>query len=711
MVVGNEAVTTRIEQLLAMRSLEFRRAVVIPQGQFRQFLVAEGPEKEQILRSIFGTGRFLDLENLLDAEQRRLSAETRTAWDERERLVREATGETGGDFHDRLHDLRARAQKLESDLLLSQRLEEDFRGRVGSSAVFQERSNEMQGAREALEALEEREQQLGRERARLDRYGRAAEVQRYLQQYDEARRTLEEAELRLDQAQTAVTQAREAEEHPDAVLGDLESAQRQQSRLQHELERLDRMSREYRALQTAVDQLEEIRDERARLEQAMSGLDEDETDCRQRLEQNLGLRGQGEELRRRSVELRQHVDVARRALKRTRQSEEVEQTWNRMEAYAEKAASRMDELHARSQQLRRELQQLEQALWHGQAGHLAQRLERGEPCPVCGSPVHPSPASPLTGSTPTPRDLEAKRAQMQQAEGFVAKLQREQGEQAVLLARLSERKEMLDSEELDSSTNGPGAPQTSREWEHRAHHLGDELRRTERQLTRLGDLEQEIRRLQVRLGKIESIRHKSQEALHQVELESVQLETIVREKRAHLSSQDESLESFEQLESQQEQVRRTLESTTQSLEAQKLRLSTSTSNLASRMAAFGLAEQLLRQARETAALTRELFEMQLTRAGFGSRQEVQSSLEELAGSAPQVSAAVQAHDGALEAARDRLDRARSRIEESVEHGAPALSDLESLRERIANQLEERAALRVEIEQLEQWTERYHQVVD
>ena len=73
-----------------------------------------------------------------------------------------------------------------------------------------------------------------------------------------------------------------------------------------------------------------------------------------------------------------------------------------------------------------------------QAGVLSRELKEGEPCPVCGSTHHPSPAHFLTGPVPTKEELEKLQAEERKAE----KLSQKASEEAGALTRLLEERQM-----------------------------------------------------------------------------------------------------------------------------------------------------------------------------------------------------------------------------------------------------------------------------
>ena len=74
-ITGIEKVNDEIVTLLGMNYNQFRQIVMIPQGEFREFLLAESKSRETIFRKIFGTYQFQAIQDSLDKESKDLKIE------------------------------------------------------------------------------------------------------------------------------------------------------------------------------------------------------------------------------------------------------------------------------------------------------------------------------------------------------------------------------------------------------------------------------------------------------------------------------------------------------------------------------------------------------------------------------------------------------------------------------------------------------------
>ncbi len=66
---GVRDVDAKVEELLHFRGDQFRQVVVLPQGRFREVLSAKVTDREAILKQLFRTERYADIESFLKARR------------------------------------------------------------------------------------------------------------------------------------------------------------------------------------------------------------------------------------------------------------------------------------------------------------------------------------------------------------------------------------------------------------------------------------------------------------------------------------------------------------------------------------------------------------------------------------------------------------------------------------------------------------------
>ena len=403
-----DEVGQQIAAVLHLDAEQFMQVVLLPQGQFAQFLTAKSDERRVLLRRLFGTQRFDGVEEHLRGETARLDTAVavdadvaRTARAQLAEALHEALGpdwhapEPSPDTDDRLLALAAER---------AGRAHEDARADLATARAAEQR------ARVTARELETRGRDLAAAEAWASRRRdhdaeaeTAAARRRAVDAHERAGRVLaaaQRATAAADAAGTAseaVTQAlAHVEDEPTAAawlaaaradgaadapasrqaLGEAERAAEAVARAVRDRDRMRELEQEAAA---AADRRAEIGRDRAALVESRPEREAAVAAHRAAVERGTERLG-----------AREAVDraVSEAAARRTA---------------AEAAAARAVEVetaaraHREAQERRREAAErhvgLLRARYEQAASELAERLVPGEPCAVCGSPEHPAPAA------------------------------------------------------------------------------------------------------------------------------------------------------------------------------------------------------------------------------------------------------------------------------------------------------------------------------
>ncbi|MCM3577462.1 SMC family ATPase [Micrococcus luteus] len=403
-----DEVGQQIAAVLHLDAEQFMQVVLLPQGQFAQFLTAKSDERRVLLRRLFGTQRFDGVEEHLRVETARLDTAVavdadvaRAARAQLAEALHEALGpdwhapEPSPDTDDRLLALAAER---------AGRAHEDARAGLATARAAEQR------ARLAARELETRGRDLAAAEAWASRRRdhdaeaeTAAARRRAVEAHERAGRVLaaaQRATAAADAAGTASEAVAEAlarvEDEPTATawlaaaradgaadapasrqaLGEAERAAEAVARAVRDRARMRELEHEAAA---AAERRAEIGRDRAALVES-------------RPEREAAVAALHSAVDRGTERLgaREAVDraVSEAAARRTA---------------AEAAAARAVEVetaalaHREAQERRREAAErhvgLLRARYEQAASDLAERLVPGEPCAVCGSPEHPAPAA------------------------------------------------------------------------------------------------------------------------------------------------------------------------------------------------------------------------------------------------------------------------------------------------------------------------------
>ena len=123
---GWSDVTRKIVELLGFDSRQFRQVIMLPQGKFREFLMANSQERESILQTLFGTELYKRIEDSLKNAATALARESETVRTQRQTLLDQAGAASEAELETRLQ-----AQK---DDLIRLQTEEKAAGTIASQA-------------------------------------------------------------------------------------------------------------------------------------------------------------------------------------------------------------------------------------------------------------------------------------------------------------------------------------------------------------------------------------------------------------------------------------------------------------------------------------------------------------------------------------------------------------------------------------------------
>ncbi|WP_447078741.1 AAA family ATPase [Shewanella algae] len=403
-----------IEELTGLDVDQFRQVMVLPQGKFRELLLADSKEREKIFSQLFQTHIYRRIEERLKQQALEIKAKARDLQSRRAGILETAGVES-------LEQLTAEIAALTPSLTEATSNKQKASDALAQSAKTLDNAKALTAEFERrkllqtqLDALEQRRAEIELHQQTLENARKAEkllpslkELQFRQQEWQQAKakeadyaKQLQSAEQRLKQATDDKATLAELDEHGN--------------KLRRELEQLDK-------LQPAINELKQLTEEHelglvelGRLERAEQ---QSRTELEQWQQQQQGLKSEANELfssAERQGPLHQALAALNIRLEKTEQLGHIKQKWQQAQAGLQQAEAHGHQCKAERQSAETEHQRLQLA-WHtGQAAILAAKLQPGQPCPVCGGLEHPAPAE-MAQDIPGETELNRARDAEQQA--------------------------------------------------------------------------------------------------------------------------------------------------------------------------------------------------------------------------------------------------------------------------------------------------------
>ncbi|MBR2760861.1 MAG: SMC family ATPase [Solobacterium sp.] len=396
-ITGKAAVDEAIRTILGMDAMQFTRIVLAARGKFQDLLTAGEEERRVLLRGLFRTDQYERIQNWLkkDAE----------------------------DTHRMKESAAAEGQALIGKV----RCSNDFSGRVLFEHLKEAKNPEdMDKAEEFIRAMIREDKT-----AKADRTAEIEAIQRQIEE-NAGRITRTEYVIHLfDQLQDAEADLKQAEE------------KKNQSAMQYQ-------ALEHSDAQGEITKMKTLLNERVKSlpryaeHTILAERSKQAFDAARRLEEQAGeIEKELQKLQKKTEQDEEHLNEVKGADVLFLHAEQAVKEADRSLAVLEKAVKRNEELEEATKNHLNAVERLKAdkkeydrrseeyhavlgAYLAGQAGILAQNLQEGRPCPVCGSLLHPKKAEKSIGTPDEERLRIAENAM---------NLAREKAEEDAALAR------------------------------------------------------------------------------------------------------------------------------------------------------------------------------------------------------------------------------------------------------------------------------------
>ena len=360
-IVKPTEVTKQVEQLLGMKRDQFRQIAMIAQGSFLEILNADTKERGRLFEKVFMTSKYSVLMDRLN----QMAKESSIA----------------------LNDAKLRLQQIISDIRVPEILQEQYEQTLETFAmndiqpVYDLLDNIIIGVKKGIENLQKQKEQVQKQLQKSRK--EETEKMKQLQDLLSLEKLLKEKPVKEEKANLYTERLKTDGEKYRIQI---DALKKEQAQIEHELP-------EYAGLTKLTAKLAEIKKQGSSVLKDL----ETKTSLKKQLDEDITLK---------QKEAQILTDSELSLNKLFIKEEEIEKKisafyhasmiqsnyQNAVDNLKEKTQF-LQESTDRKAMLQKQYDDAQLSYFANQAGLLASRLIKGEPCPVCGSIEHPRPAS------------------------------------------------------------------------------------------------------------------------------------------------------------------------------------------------------------------------------------------------------------------------------------------------------------------------------
>lgn len=467
----------KIEELVGLTADQFRKVVMIAQGEFMDFLRAGSKEKTELLRDLLKTDYYYQLSERLktlakekntaaktqraklsliaaNAETKGLPEEDALALDKAKGTVIKAAEKLQPEqvdaLVDVLSDMCARLEMQQRELAQRQTTAQVERDecmkRIEAAQPLMQRFKELEDAEKTLQECAAQADEIEEKRGLIGKIRDAWAIEPKYQRMKDARDGLTNGQTELAAKQQELPQLKQTAADAAALHQQMEKAQQDatahesevKTKVKDALKTFDALEKAEKALRQAEEADAKAK---ANAESAKKALDDfkKQEDAWRTQEAEL----QGAEA---AYEVCKQQNQQYRDLKKS--LEDLHGSQKDVQEKAQQAAAAAKTYASATQKYQREQKAYDDyrlAFLNAQAGLLARELVSGKPCPVCGALEHPAPCQLTQENQQLNREeLERRR----KAAGDAAKAQEEKAKESESAqAKLTERQKVAEEAE------------------------------------------------------------------------------------------------------------------------------------------------------------------------------------------------------------------------------------------------------------------------
>ncbi|EJI6682293.1 SMC family ATPase [Vibrio parahaemolyticus] len=438
-------VKTEITNIIGLNETQFRQVMVLPQGKFRELLLATSKEREEIFGQLFETDIYKKIEYALKDKASSISK----AKDEFDNQIRGALQVAGVTSEAELTEQRetlsvqfASAQKREQESLAQlNAVKTEIQKAETLSSEFKKREQ----AEAALHLHLQQTETISARQLQLDNAKKASRIELPYSTLQNAAQQVQD----LNQKVAVLSQDLKA---ADDVLKTKEQAFQQ---AKEQANRVPRLTEQQYQLESMKGKLVE----KVELDIAIAAGLQQKSEFEETLKKYIVFREKltQDALQAQKVLEQARIDVAsigsvdaeikqqQRLMSDVQKLGNLNQELSKLDVLTSSKQASVTQAKSYYENLQREADALELSWHNAQAAVLALRLQTGEQCPVCGSTEHPQPAQ-FVGDEVTKEQVQQARHKEREAQITLNQLSNQLEQHNIAIAQYTQQIEQMVSE-------------------------------------------------------------------------------------------------------------------------------------------------------------------------------------------------------------------------------------------------------------------------
>ena len=643
-----QEVDRKIEELLVFNVDQFRQVIMIAQNKFRELLTADSKERQKILQDIFETGIYQNVEKYLEEKNNRLTEDMkeknkayemfldRLKDEQDERLVSYLATKILNNSPEVSEVLETLIQEHKSKEEDNKVHIEKLKNELEQAQNILIEQNEKYTAYKQLQEIQEKLNQLVLEEPKYRQIEQETSVLQKIQPIlvleNQWYKVIEEEKQTIEAIKYFHKQKEEEEERLSTLLKKQEASQEQAMKIEKNkglyltlesyLPKLDSLSELIRIQQQYEQHKKKLECEKEQLEKHIKNYEADMSKAEVRLKEKDLL---AKAIQEGKIALQAIEYILECKEEKDRKQKDIHNLRNQYKALSQN----LEQLKREEIQLKIQYDQVTLAWMEGQASIMAEHLEEGTPCPVCGSTEHPHKAK--GGQTFINPDL-IKQLEIKR-NAYIAEISKKEEEQNSVMIRgksLSEDLDYLDKriKSYGEKMNQPEQDITSVYKVEVEQALKDNEKCCDEIETLTSRLEKQKEIMTLEMNKLEKIKEEIHTYQMQLEVHKSKIEAIKNELPEGIKTREELLDTMKVLENEQKTFEAYKKGLEDELEQVKVQLSKTMGMLEEK-------ENLLSMIKEKVIRAEESFRIALKEVHIEKQQDYEllklkiSELEEL----------------------------------------------------------------------------------